>query len=444
MANWNINTLAYDNQSTRFEVMMVANSSGVIFDRFPIYGNVTFQSPIAANTYNNNFSTDAFGRLRISEQFTIFDSNLRFGDDTRNWTTSNTIGSTYTHANNESTMLMSVGNLSGQKVVRRTKRYFAYQPGKSLLFLNSFVMNEGKAGLRQRVGNFDDDNGIFFEINETTCFFVRRGYASGSVQETRVPQSQWNVDPLNGLGPSGLTLNKDKAQILWTDIEWLGAGSVRTGFIINGQFIICHVFHHANIGNTVYMTTATLPIRYEIENTSNTASSSTLKHICNSVVSEGGYSPSVETRAASTALTGLDMITTEYRPLVSVRLKADYKGAVVVPSLVSLYGIQNTPFSFRLIEAGTVTGGSWVSAGLESSVEYNTTGTGFTGGNILLEDIFIGGPSSQPVRIDLSRFGSSLQLKTTLAGINETLIIACKSTTNNDDALATLIWEEYN
>jgi hypothetical protein len=101
----------------------------------------------------------------------------------------------------------------------------------------------------------------------------------------------WNGDKLDGTGPSGYYLNLARVQIFWSDIEWLGVGNVRCGFVINGEFIICHTFQCANqAGNTkVYMETAILPVRYEIENTDTTADASTLKQICSTVISEGGY-----------------------------------------------------------------------------------------------------------------------------------------------------------
>jgi hypothetical protein len=86
-----------------------------------------------------------------------------------------------------------------------------------------------------------------------------RTYIGGSVDNTtrRVEQSAWNGDKLDGTGASGLTLDLTKPQILWMDFEWLGVGNVRCGFIINGQYIVCHTYQTANVyGTSVYMTTA--------------------------------------------------------------------------------------------------------------------------------------------------------------------------------------------
>ena len=127
-------------------------------------------------------------------------------------------------------------------------------------------------------------------FRSTTNSFVLRTNTSGTPSDARtVNQADWNGDKLDGTGTSGITLDTSKAQILWIDFEWLGVGSVRCGFIINGQYIICHTFNNANDLDKVYMTTAILPVRYEIKATGATSGAATLKQVCSSVISEGGY-----------------------------------------------------------------------------------------------------------------------------------------------------------
>lgn len=401
----------------------------------------------AVSIYNSggnlDTKTDAFGRLRVAEPHTMFDSNFIYSDDSRNWN-SNTVGSgTTTFIANQSHVSMNVSTTSGDRVIRETKKVFKYQPGKSLLTLSSFVMETPKANLRQRVGYFSNTDGHFLEANNTTLYIVERSGVTGSAVDTPVAQSLWNVDKLNGTGPSGLSVNVANSQIFWTDTEWLGVGSVRAGFVIDGQFIVSHVFHHANKLPDVYMKTATLPLRLEMENTGTTASSSRLKHICNSVMSEAGYTPTVATRAVSTALTGTNLSQASFTPLIAIRLKADRNNAVVVPSYVTAWGLQNFPFIYRLSMNETVGNGTWTSAATESSVEYNITATDMTGGDVLMEGIFGGGTIGSPLTLDLRGLNSSYQLRRRLDGTKETLVISVLATTNNDDAVATLTWEEF-
>ena len=387
---------------------------------------------------------DSFGRLRVSEPHTLYDSTLRYSDDTRNWDISTTGSGTSNHDANSSSVLMTTGTSTGDKVVRQTKRYFLYQPGKSLLMMNTFTM-QPKTNVRQRIGNFDTRNGIFLEHDGTTAYIVKRSYSTGSLVETRVAQSDWSEDKFDGTGLSKDTLDLSMSQIFWINVEWLGVGSVKAGFVIDGKIYTAHIFHHANQTTSTYMGTATLPVRYEIENTGTAASPTSLRHICNTVISEGGHTPRVSTRSASTALTGVNVSNITFTPMLAIRLKTGRSGAVVIPAAVDLYGIQATPFIYKVLSDITITGGTWNTTSTESHVEYNTTMTGFTGtGRDYMQGVFTGGTSSTPIRVSFKDFDSSYQLRTRIDGTNEVFLIAVRATTNNDDAIASILWEEYN
>lgn len=389
-------------------------------------------------------ATDAFGRFRVSDPYTIFDSTLRYTDDTRVWDTALTGSGTITHLNNESSMAMDVTTAAEDKVVRQTKRVFVYQPGKSQLTINTFLFAEGKSGLRQRVGMFDSQNGIFLERDGSTTYIVKRSYVTGIANDVKVAQTDWNVDTLDGTGTSTVNLDWTKAQIMWADVEWLGAGSVRLGFVIDGQFRLAHIFNHANLRDSVYMTSATLPLRYEIENITSTDSSSRMKHICNTVISEGGHTPKTQPRAVSTPLTGVNLSNIEFTPVIALRLRSDRIRGVAVPSDLDLYGLQNTAYRYAVYNDVTLTGGTWVQSATESHVEYNITATSFTGGKKYLEGIFVGGTISGATNLPLERYNSSLQLTRKINDTAEVLLIAVQATTNNDDCVASVIWQEYN
>lgn len=330
-------------------------------------------------------STDAFGRQRVSSPLTLFDSSHRYRDNGL-WATATASGGTAVFSANEGLVNLNVNTTNGSEVIRETYKVFPYQPGKSLLVLNTFVMAPAQTNLRQRVGYFGDDNGIYIQLDNNTVSFVERSLVTGLVTETVVPQSSWNADKLDGTGPSGITLDITKAQIFFMDIEWLGEGTVRVGFIIDGIFIICHRFNHANLIPSTYITTASLPLRYEITNLGVTASASTLKQVCSTVISEGGY----ELRGAQQAI-GIPITTPRtfavagtYYPIVGLKLTATALDAVVIATAISILGLGNGKnYAWRLVQGGTITGGAWVSAGVDSAVEYNITGTSVTGGRVL-------------------------------------------------------------
>ena len=220
-------------------------------------------------------AVDAFGRQRVSNPLTLFDSSNRYRDNGL-WNTATASGGTTVFSSNEGLVNLNVTAATGSEVLRETTKVFSYQPGKSLLVFNTFVMAPAQINLRQRVGYFGTQNGIYIQLKNSTLSFVERSLVTGIVTESIVNQSAWNVDKMDGTGPSGVTLDITKAQILFMDIEWLGEGTVRIGFIIDGNFIVCHRFNHANLITSTYITTASLPLRYEILNAS-TATATTLK-----------------------------------------------------------------------------------------------------------------------------------------------------------------------
>lgn len=392
---------------------------------------------------------DAFGRMRVSNPFTLFDSSHRYSDNNL-WATSTTGTASATFSANEGLVNLTVGTASGDKIIRETIKVFAYQPGKSLLVMNTFVFGDAKANLRQRVGYYGADNGIYFERDGTTNYMVERSSVTGSVTNTRVAQANWNQDPLDGTGPSGLTLDASKAQILYMDVEWLGLGTVRTGFIINGQFVPAHNFDHANIVTTTYITTASLPLRYEMENTGATASTSTLKQVCSTVISEGGYQLAGSQQSIGTAINAPRTLTTAatFYPVISIRLKAARLDGIVILTALSLLGITNNAnYQWQVVASGTTTGGAWVSAGTNSCVEYNITGTAFTlGTGRILAGGYFQGSNQGSSTIDILKealFSFQLERDPFTATPYE-LTLRCTSGTNGDQVLASLDWEEIS
>ena len=431
---------SYEPNTNDLHMAMDYSASGEPLLRVNNVGGVSYN-----DAGNISASIDAFGRMRVSNPFTLFDGNLRYRDDALRWDQVDTGEGLSVFQPNESTMLMTVSG-NGDSAVRQTKQVFSYQPGKSLLTLITFVMNTPTAGLRQRAGYFGAQNGVYFEVDGVNINLVIRKYTGGTVDDTseKIPRSQWNGDKMDGLGGqsniSGVTLDISKAQIFWCDVEWLGVGSVRCGFVINGQFIVCHIFHHANILNKVYMTTASLPVRYEL---TSTGAAGTMRAICSTVISEGGYSNRSQSRAIGTSLTGKNLTTTVYRPLVCIRLKSANIDSIVVPTKFDLYGLQLAAFGYQVILNPTLTDANWTSAGDNSSVEYDLSATALTGGTVIDQGIFVGSNKGGTASVSSSDVDFSNQLGRTIAGVSDIWCLAAISTTNNDDAVASVSWQEH-
>ena len=418
---------------------------------FPVTGTVSISTTSSASVTFPPIATDAFGRLRTSTPLTLFDSSHRYRDNNL-WSglvvgTGSTVGFVTT----QGLVNISVGTTAGCSVIRETTKVFSYQPGKSLQVMNTFVMNPPKTNLRQRVGYYGADNGMYLELDGDTLYFVERSLSLGT--ETRISQDNWNIDTMLGAGhlnPSGITLDISKAQILWMDIEWLGLGTVRLGFVVDGKFIHCHSFHHANLVTSTYITTASLPLRYEIANTGITASISTLKQVCSTVISEGGYELRGLQQAIGTPITTprtLSVAGTFY-PIISLRLKTTALDAIVIMTALSIMGVNNgINYNWQVRASGTTTGGSWVSAGVDSAVEYNITGTSFTGGRVLASG-FINSSNQGSPSIDILKealFKFQLERNSlTSTPFELTLVVAASPISSTESVYASMDWEEIS
>ncbi len=407
-------------------------------------------SSTTAITFAPSTAQDSFGRLRTSAPLTLFDSSHRF-DDNDLWATATATGGTAVFNTNQGLVDLNVTAASGSSVTRETIKVFAYQPGKSLLVMNTFVMSAAKTGLTQRIGYYGPDNGFYLEQAGTSVSFVRRSIVTGSLVNTPVLQSAWNGDKLDGSGPSGLTLDLTKAQILWMDLEWLGVGSVRMGFVINGQFIVCHTFHHANIITSTYITTASLPLRYEIFNTTGTSGTSTLKQICSTVISEGGYELRGAQLSAGTSITSprTFAVAGTYYPIVAIRLKSTRLDAIVIATAVSILGLGNGKnYQWRVVNGGvTTSGGLWSTAAADSSVEYNITATSATGGRVLASG-FVNSSNQGSPSINILKealFANQLE-RNSLTGTPYEIVIemAVQTTSGGEGAYASIDWEEIS
>lgn len=410
-------------------------------------GNVYVRTNLSGTGTNVvNFSptqTDSFGRLRVSNPVTLFDSQSRYYDHNQ-FSSAITGTGSVTYNTNESTFSLAIGSANNDSVIRETMKVFPYQPGKSLLIYNTFCMATLKTNLRQRVGFFGAQNGIFFEVVDTTLNLVIRSYVSGAIVEDRIPQSSWNGDRLNGAGGnnnlSGITVNPALTQIFWTDVEWLGVGSVRCGFVINGIFYLCHTFNHANqAGNlTTYMTTATLPVRYEITNTGVTSGSSTMKQICTTVISEGGYNQSGPTESIGTGTTSFNCTTGGvYYPVASIRLNSSRLDAIVAPTQVDILSPTVNYYRWILLKNTTLTGATWAGTSTTGTVQYDTAATALSGGSIVES----GFATSRSISNLQSTYFQN-QLGRTLAGVSDIFTLAIAATNNNAGVLAQLGWQE--
>lgn len=344
---------------------------------------------------------DAFGRIRVSNPQTLFDGRCLRDKNPIAFVESLSGSATSVHRANEASVRMSVASNSA-KVTRQSRWAIPYQPGKSDLIFMTFNPNGKQADITKRVGLFNDDNGVFLEWDGDEVYFVVRSKVSGSVVDTKVKQDDWNIDPMRGLGKQGnglgRTLDLNDTQILVMDIEWLGVGRVRFGFVIDGLIIYAHEALHANNGlQTVYMSTATLPLRYEIEQT-NAPASGSMDAICCTLIREGGEAePGVQRGVARTA--GTSIASGSPEQVIAIRKDAaDIDGFARLANVSAISTGASANFTWYLVLNPTFTGGSapsWVDVP-DSIIEYDIARDGvWDGGGYVVANGVVSNDSGQ-------------------------------------------------
>lgn len=382
---------------------------------------------------------DTFARLKVSNAKPIFEGTHRFGDCPCRWQVDTSNGGTSTKVSNEPSMQMTVTGTNGSEVIRQTRRYMRYSPGKSQLFLFTGNLKGGKSGIRKRVGLFDSENGIYFELDGTTLNAVIRSNVSGSVVETKIPQSSWNIDKLNGLGNSGITLDTSKQLIYSISYQWLGAGFVQFGFFIGADFVPCHREFHSNILTTPYSYTGELPIRCEIKNISS-GSGDSMKVTCFAVDSEGG---SDETGAVRTVDAEVDPVYVDkdkYYPMIALRVNPAYRGIIKPLTYVLLTETDSDPIHYEVIYAGTVNA-SWTNVGIIGQYAIGEDITSFSGGYEPESGYIPGDSESQ--RQDNIASVSGIDLAVELDGSPTTWLLKAKASNGSNYIYPQAFFREY-
>lgn len=398
--------------------------------------NVTNSSlPIQAA---DSFSIDAFGRWRTSEVETIFDSKQIFDDLPLIYDDQEVSGSgtSSTHDPNKAASIMAVSANTAGKRVRQSFMRMNYQSGKGQLILCTGTLGSGGTGITAAMGYFDDNNGLFAMSKDGAAYFVKRTSYSGTPVDVEVAQANWNIDPFDGTGPSGVTLDPTKSQILYIDFEWLGVGRVRMGWVVDGKVYYAHEFNHANNQAGVYMSTPNLPIRYEIAN-DGTGGAAELEHICASVMSEGGVQNNGYLRHFDSGLVSTLSSGTTYA-IMGGRLKSTHLGATVLVENISLIGSANDQCHWELRIGSTVAGTFTYNDVANSAVQVATGSNSNTvTGGIEIDGGYF--TTTQGVSFTVP---NALHLGATIDGTPQEWQLVVVPITNNMSVQASVTWRE--
>lgn len=283
---------------------------GNVSDALKVYVSNTDADPVV-----QQFSTgqlDPFARQRVSEPIAVFAADHRFPHYTGRLFNEKTIGgATISHDSNRVSQKLECGTAINDEAIYQTRRYIQYYKGKSqyINYTGSFVSFQ--AGVRKRFGYFDDENGIFFEMNGTSVRIGVRSKVSGSVVDTYIEQASWNLDKLDGTGFSELDIDFTNQILFIFDFAWLGSGSIRMGIVYNDRIYYAHRYAVSGLYADPWSQSGTLPLRAEIKNITAQASSNHMFVTCMSVASEGGVIDESTIYGTDSGVTDITVTTTK-------------------------------------------------------------------------------------------------------------------------------------
>lgn len=427
------------------------------------------QNTIFNNLYNADDKTfrfepsgdllDSALRQRVSNSYTLFANKNLHSANTGLMKQATSGGTeTITYLPNESAVNLAVGTASGEYIIRQS-RHVPYVPGKGIRVQLTGVLGTTKLNNVQEIGYHDDLDGLFFKYDINGLAVVRRTSVSGSADDSDTTyQSNWNLDNLSGTGgasnPSGKTLDISKIQLFLIDALWQGAGEIRFGLIMYNKLIYVHKIDIANILTAPSFMRPSLPLRYKIYNSGVTASATTLKEICCEAESEGGFqTPGLEFAAPGALY--VRNISAE-TPIMAIRLKATLSSgklnritARLLSSRVRVSGNADAWFTMHHVHDASITGGSWVSAGADSGVEYNVGLTSYTGAVDHVIDAGpvtsgVGGQSNEGVAAE-GIFNEHGLITMNITGTtSQALIIVANTFAGAIDITAAMKWAEFD
>lgn len=427
-----------------------------------------YSSPNSISTFDNGEENiyDAFGKLRVTNPTTILDLKIPGGNTGTTGFINNYLEICQGYTGTGNGGLTGLTGLTGGygslilgatghvKVTSQSRKYCVYQPGKSLLFMGSGVIGYvgsyidfgGPTGFYNRIGYFDDRDGLYFEYLASNNNYSMSLVVRKNSQVNKINQQTWNIDKMDGQGVSGLKLDFTKTQLFVIDLEWLGVGRVRFGFYAYGKIRYCHQITNLNSLFSPYTSNINLPIRYEIDGLTGGVGNVTLTQICSTVISEGGYNP--EPRNFSVGFIGSGATAGEQMLIALRGGGSNYYHQQIIPTNISLgsgglgdifiyrlrlyidpsaNGIGNFPDSI----SGWTSPDNMVNTGTLSTVQYSTIVPGSfdsTNSLIIYQGIVTGRASFNYELANI--YTNGLQITSDINNVSSILVLTVEGTSS--------------
>jgi len=370
----------------------VGNTLGDTDSPITIQGSATATPLLVQNvgtSITNKTVLDIYGRQRVAAPATVFEGDFQsipMIEDTL-WDTGFTgLGATVVHNPLESSVTLTTLGL-GDKAWVTTHQHF--KQSHSVSHIAYLVCNLTANGV-SRVGIFDNNDGVFFQMNDQGFVdVVVRSSITGVPLETVIPRAVWS-DKLDGTGLSGQIIDFNLIQTFVIDYNPAIVGTIRMGVLIDSEYHACITLNGNNKTITPFFKSTTLPLTFESESAGLPDS---MKCIAASLVMEGERNKRASgvKQYSARNIVGVQAAVGIQTPLLSIRVANILP---LVPVTVNKVSIKvedisildvNASVFYTLYRNKPLVGAMWLPVGGGSGAEFDTMATsiGLIGGELV-------------------------------------------------------------
>ena len=418
------------NLKTRKKIKMNINKLRVCFRLFVILLSVDLHS---------SWPKSAFGELQIADLSARVQLEFPYGINSRYVTTTVTGSGTVTQANSMALLQTGAASSSSAQMVSRTRVRF--RPGQGAECLVTAIFTTGVSGSTQITGVGNSTDGFFFGYNGTSFGILFRNSATGSLVDTWIAQTAWNVDKYNGTGASGVTLDQTKGNIY--KVQYQAAFGTISFYIANpatGAFDLVHQIKYDNANLVPSLSNPALQIMSQVINTTNSTNIQ-LRNCSLGAFLQGIFTNVYLRNNISTS----KLITSTFTNVITLRNNTEFPYGSGITNQIMVYPDEITVFNrltgsgdviYTLYSNPSVTGSPvWTNVNATTScMSYDTAGVLSAGTGYALFTFYIS--NGQSFTFNLYDYAVRL-----LPG--ETLMLAARTTTSTETIFSSISWREH-
>jgi hypothetical protein len=399
----------------------------------------------------SELTTDSHKTLQVANRDFYYSSSFQYSTRPDLWDTRIVGSGSVQHNPNNQTIEITVG--AGASVLRRTTKLIPYFTGRTvqMSFAGRFDPDI-KDTVTQKVGIFDDNNGLYFQLDSGG---LRFNIKNNGDESNHVYQENWNQDKLDGTGPSGITLNPYKFQVGVIEYEWYGAGRVKFGVIVEDDIIWAHFFDFANSLESPYMGTAVLPLSFEVISSTGIGTvvqGSSVSSLIGNIPTTG--QPRVIGVPIATPVTvGSSNI---FHRIVSLRLNPAYINAIVTYNSTRSFGDSNSNYQYKVsvqdtflnnngVGTSSPSGWNWIDAPgsvLQYSIPSSLSLPERVNHGIIFDCDYFRGQTSSVGGIPIQSFISQMGRK--IDGTSDIWTLSITSDSPSKTAVGSISWVEIS